>query len=75
MKVQSPSGSLVSARLLLSREKLFHEIFHTRSPRMLFFLIHNPRFSGGDSIGIKHGAQAHLSDQRSGQAQGTTYLF
>jgi hypothetical protein len=40
-----------------------------------FFYSRKTSFSGGKQIGLKHGAEAHLSDQRSRQAQEKTHIL
>jgi hypothetical protein len=40
-----------------------------------FFYSRKTSFFGGKQIGFKHGAEAHLPDQRSGQAQRKTHIF
>jgi hypothetical protein len=59
-----------------SRPLKFYANF-LRSTRSVcyFFYSRKTSFLGGKQIGFKHGAEAHLPDQRSGQAQRKTHII
>jgi hypothetical protein len=66
--------SPVSEKALFA--KLLSKFTTLKGLGVLFFLFtKKTSFSGGKQIGLRHGAEAHLPDQRSRQTQGKTHII